>query len=185
MAIICDPLININLSDCLNNVGGNKRELYVWLSSERGDTLTLDNTNYTVDTVEYLTSGATASLPINISVNKDGILMEESNVGDSIIMNQTNTVTITVTVNNRQYDKSKAISILGAGQRDLDLVVSQSNGTNWFVPNATLSQADSSTGQARADGSNYTLTFTAELDHLVYGIETTDLVDLVTTGKIQ
>ena len=182
MALICPPIQNIDKDGCLNNIGGNKLTMYVFSTDERLS-MTEDKTNWVIDSIEYK-NGSTASVPVSISYHKNTAALTESAAGVAETANQTNTVTVTITVNNRQYNKSKSISILGAGQRELDLIVQQNNGTNWFIPNATLTGTETASGATRADGSNYVLTFTAELDELAFGIESADLTSLLTTGKI-
>lgn len=179
----CGPLVSIDAEGCVNNIGGLEQVAYFWLSSERVD-LAYDESDYVVDSLEYVNSG-TASTPIFIKFHKDTATFNESKEGNAAIANETNTVTLTIQVNNRQYDKSKSINILGAGQREIDIVFSQRNGTNWFIPNATLKTTNSDVGATRADGSFYTLTFETEVDGLLYGIEDADLDDLISNGKIE
>jgi hypothetical protein len=53
----------------------------------------------------------------------------------------------------REASKSKAIKILGEGQRDLALVVGDANGKYWYFSNAQLTAVAEGSGQAKADGS--------------------------------
>lgn len=177
----CPTLIAIEKDGCLSNAGGLKLKAYILPSEFR--TGLVYEADYTIKEVEYV-DNTTPVLPVSISFHKNTATLAESMAGTAETANSTNTVTVSITVNNRQYNKSKAINILGAGQRELDLVIEQNNGTAWFVPNATLS-VESATGAVRADGSNYVLTFTAELDDLVRGIKAVDVEELITTGKIE
>lgn len=180
--INCPTIISINKESCLNNVGGLKLEAYIFPSENR-TALTYDNIDWVLSALEY-TNGSNPLLPISIQFHKNTANFTESAAGAVETTNSTNTVTLSITVNNRQYEKSKAINILGAGMRELDIIVSQKNGTNWFIPEAILTQTDSTSGTLKTDGSNYVLTFTAELDTLMYGIEDGDLQSLITTGSI-
>ena len=176
----CPTLIAIEKDGCLSNAGGLKLKAYIFPSEYRAELVY--GTDYTIEDIEYI-DNVTPVLPISISFHKNTATLTESMAGTAETANSTNTVTVSITVNNRQYNKSKAINILGAGQRELDLVIEQNNGTAWLVTNATLS-VESATGAVRADGSNYVLTFTAELDDLVHGIKSADVETLITTGKI-
>lgn len=178
----CPQLISISKEACIKNPGGLKLEAFIFPTESRKN-LQLDESSYTVAGVEY-SDGVDAVLPVSISFHKNTANMTESKAGTIETANETNTVTLSITVNVRQYNKSKAINILGAGGRELDVVFSQANNTNWFIPNAILTQTDSNSGTVRQDGSNYVLTFTAELDDLLYGIEEVDMNELITTGKI-
>lgn len=180
MAIICPTLTSIEKDECLNNIGGLKLKVSVFESKFR-TVMTTDDLTGTISALTYEDVSAPV-LPISITFHKNTATLTESNAGTAETANQTNTVTVSITVNNREYKKSRALTILGAAQRELDLVVSQANGTNWLVPNAVLTVVDSASGAVKGDGSNYVLTFTAELDSLVYGIEDVDVATLISTG---
>ena len=81
------------------------------------------------------------------------------------------TGTITLMFHRREAAKSKAIKILGEGQRDLALVVGDANGTYWYFPNAQLTAVSEGSGTAKADGSKYSVTFVAEYASLAYTID--------------
>jgi hypothetical protein len=79
--------------------------------------------------------------------------------------------TINLMFHRREASKSKAIKILGEGQRDLALVVGDANGKYWYFANAQLSAVSEGSGQAKADGSKYAVTFTAESVALAYEVD--------------
>ena len=81
------------------------------------------------------------------------------------------TGTITLMFHRREAAKSKAIKILGEGQRDLALVVGDANGTYWYFPNAQLTAVSEGSGTAKADGSKYSVTFVAEYASLAYEVD--------------
>ena len=58
----------------------------------------------------------------------------------------------------RDADKSKAIKILGEGQRYLYVVVGDANGLFWYFPYMQLTTNAGGSGTGRADGSNYNVT---------------------------
>lgn len=183
MSIInCPPLIGID-RNCSNNVGGMKTKVYIF-PSEKRSALSLDSTDYVVDEVTYV-DGSNPVLPVTLSFHKDTANLTESAANTATTANSTNTITLSLTINNRQYSKSKSISILGAGGRELDIYIQQHNGTNWYIKDAIMTTTESTTGVLKADGSNYVLTFTTEEDSLIYGVEDVALASLITTGKIE
>jgi hypothetical protein len=81
------------------------------------------------------------------------------------------TQTITLMFHRREAAKSKAIKILGEGQRDLALVVGDANGKYWYFPTAQLTAVAEGSGTAKADGSKYSITFVAENENLAYEVD--------------
>jgi hypothetical protein len=79
----------------------------------------------------------------------------------------------------REAFKSKAIKILGEGQRDLALVVGDANGKYWYFENAQLSAVAEGSGTAKADGSKYSVTFVAESEHLAYEVDSALIPTLI------
>lgn len=182
MIINCPPLDGID-KDCINNIGGIKTTMYLFPSSKRTE-LVYDGTDYVVEEVTYA-EGSTAVLPVTISFDKKTANWTESLANTVETTNTANTVTISITINSKQYSKQKSINLMASGNREIDFYISNNNGTNWFIPEATLVTSESNSGTLRADGSNYVLTFTAELDHAVYGVTDVNLAALITTGKIE
>lgn len=74
--------------------------------------------------------------------------------------------TITVTIPRREVAKRNTLALLT--QRDLSVIIKDSNGLYWYpglVEGVYLSESTSTSGTAKADGSNYTLTLKGfELD---------------------
>lgn len=73
----------------------------------------------------------------------------------------------------REGSKSKAINIAGEGQRDLDIIVEDANGIFWNFERAQLMTDTGGSGTAKADGSNYEITFTSESEHKAYVVDPT------------
>jgi hypothetical protein len=89
------------------------------------------------------------------------------------------TQTVTLMFHRREAAKSKAIKILGEGQRDLALVVGDANGKYWYFPTAQLTAVAEGSGTAKADGSKYSITFVAENENLAYEVDATVIPHLV------
>jgi len=59
---------------------------------------------------------------------------------------------------------------LGAGQQYLAVIVQDANGKYWYFPFMQLTAAAEGSGTARADGSKYSVTLTAENEFLAYEV---------------
>jgi lysine/ornithine N-monooxygenase len=89
------------------------------------------------------------------------------------------TQTITLIFHRREAAKSKAIKVLGEGQRDLALVVGDANGKYWYFPKAQLTAVTEGSGTAKADGSKYSVTFVAENEQLAYEVEAAEIPNII------
>jgi hypothetical protein len=87
--------------------------------------------------------------------------------------------TINLMFHRREAAKSKSIKILGEGQRDLALVVGDANGKYWYFPNAQLSAVTEGSGQAKADGSKYAVSFVSENEFLAYEVDSSLIPGLI------
>jgi hypothetical protein len=88
--------------------------------------------------------------------------------------------TINLMFHRREAAKSKSLKILGEGQRDLAIVVGDANGKFWYFPNAQLSAVTEGSGQAKADGSKYAVSFVAENEFLAYEVDSSLIPGLTT-----
>lgn len=138
-------------NDCENNVGGiTKLYLTDWANV----------TSYTESggTVSAITM-ASASYFYEFAFNRNSATYQEDLVksveAGSALFEQT----ITVTIPRRDVNKRNTLKLLT--QRDLAVVIKDSNGIYW-VPGLTegvyLGESTSTSGTAKADGSNYVLT---------------------------
>jgi hypothetical protein len=78
--------------------------------------------------------------------------------------------TVTMVLARREASKSRALQVLGEGQRFLDLIVKDANDIYWYYENMQLSAGDEDSGTAYADGSKYTVTFIGKSTHRPYQI---------------
>ena len=76
--------------------------------------------------------------------------------------------TLTIVLNRREGSKSRAISILGEGQRYLSIIVKAANGTYTHFKDMQLMSSAEDSGTAKTDGSKYTLTFSNEEENYPY-----------------
>lgn len=143
---------------CDNNVGG-VIKLYL---TDFDNVLSLTASGGTVSSITM----ATASKFYEFSFNRNSATYTEDLVksveAGSALFEQT----LTVTIPKREVSKRNTLALLT--QRDLAVIFQDANGLYWYpgkVEGMYLSESTSTSGTARADGSNYVLTLKGfELD---------------------
>jgi hypothetical protein len=141
--------------NCENNIGGLTK---VYLTD-------LDNISTFTEsggTVSSITM-ATASYFYEFEFNRNSATYNEDLTKDIAAGSAFFTQTLTLTIPRRDVVKRNTLSLLT--QRDLAVIIKDSNGFYWY-PGATegmyLSEATSTSGTAKSDGSNYVLTLIGE-----------------------
>jgi hypothetical protein len=167
----CTTLTSI-LKGCDSNIGGITSILIN--DQDNVDTSLIDVTNYVITDFGTL---ADPFIPFEFRRNT-GMYTEEAAI-DLVNGSSFYTQTVTLIFHRREAAKSKAIKILGEGQRDLALVVGDANGKYWYFPKAQLTAVTEGSGTAKADGSKYSVTFVAENEQLAYEVDSTIIPDLV------
>ena len=167
----CTTLTSI-LKGCDSNIGGITSILIN--DQENVDTSLIDVTNYVITDFGTLVD---PFIPFEFRRNT-GMYTEEAAI-DLVNGSSFYTQTVTLIFHRREAAKSKAIKILGEGQRDLALVVGDANGKYWYFPKAQLTAVSEGSGTAKADGSKYSVTFVAENEQLAYEVDSTIIPDLV------
>jgi hypothetical protein len=167
----CTTLTSI-LKGCDSNIGGITSILIN--DQENVDTSLIDVTNYVITDFGTL---ADPFIPFEFRRNT-GMYTEEAAI-DLVNGSSFYTQTVTLIFHRREAAKSKAIKILGEGQRDLALVVGDANGKYWYFPKAQLTAVSEGSGTAKADGSKYSVTFVSEAEQLAYEVDSTIIPDLV------
>jgi hypothetical protein len=156
---------------CDNNIGG-ITAIYI------ND---MDNiTSTTEDTATWMIDAQTVSTPYESFEfrRNTGNFTEDSAIdlanGSSFV-----TGTITLMFHRREASKSKAIKILGEGQRDLAVIIKDANGKYWYFPFAQLTATAEGSGTAKADGSKYSVTFVAENEFLAKEVDSAIIAGLL------
>lgn len=157
---------------CDNNQGG-IQAVYIQAQTEVTIPVTVNATNWEV------TGITTASLFEPFEFNRNtGSYTEEAAIdlvnGSSFV-----TQTITLMFHRREAAKSRAIKILGEGQRDLCVIVKDMNGKYWWFENVQVTGFAEGSGTAKADGSKYSVTLTAESEFLAYEIDSAIIAALI------
>lgn len=176
----CPDIEDIEKADCLNNTGGLGLEIAVWQSKDR-TAMDFDPLTWLYDNIEF--GSSPNILPVIVGFHKNTATLTQTAEGDEGTANSTNEVSLSITVNSQDTDKSRAISVMAAGQRELDIALSYKNGTKWFLPNMVLKSFTGNSGATQKDGSNYVLTFTGEMEALAGGLMDADYENLITNGK--
>jgi hypothetical protein len=167
----CTTLTTIT-KGCDNNIGG-ITSIYV-NDMENLGTLVIDTANWEVTSFGTLVDEFVA---FEFRRNTGSYTEELQN--DFVNGSQFYLQTINLMFHRREAAKSKSIKILGEGQRDLALVVGDANGKYWYFPNAQLSAVTEGSGQAKADGSKYAVSFVAENEFLAYEVDSSLIPGLI------
>lgn len=166
----CTALENI-LKGCDTNIGGVSK---VYLND-------MSNiTSETVNTNDHEVTARVVSTPYvefefarNVSSFTEEAQINFEN-GSSFWM-----TTVSIKLFKREAAKSRAIQIAAQGQRDLSLIVLDTNGVYWDVPYSRLATDAGGSGTAKADGSAYDITFTADNTHKLYIVDPTIIAGLL------
>ena len=166
----CNTLTSI-LKGCDSNIGGITS---IYINDQDNMTGTIVENNWIISSFGTL---ADPFVPFEFRRNT-GMYTEEAAIdlvnGSSYI-----TGTITLIFHRREASKSKAIKILGEGQRDLAIVVGDANGKYWYFPKAQLTAVTEGSGTAKADGSKYSVTFVAENENLAYEVDAAEIPNII------
>jgi len=157
---------------CDNNIGGIVRVLI-----NDSDNITAKTENATTWEVEAITKSS-PYVEFNFRRNVGNYTEERQN--DLLNGSYFYLGTIMLKLMKREASKSKAINIAGEGQRDLDIIVEDANGKFWNFELCQMATDTGGSGTAKADGSNYEITFTAESMHKAYEVDPTIIAGLLT-----
>lgn len=124
-----------------------------------------------LEVVDYVagTAGSSYSFSVVIEFAKESGSVNQTFTSDLATGSAYVEQTVTVMVPKRDSSKVDAIKILGAGQRDLVLKVTDNNGTVTYVgveKGANLVKVDSVSGSKAGDANGFTLTFSAKSSEL-------------------
>jgi hypothetical protein len=161
------------LKSCDNNIGGIV-SLYVNDQDSVNSDEILFGTPWTITDFGTL---AAQFVPFEFRRNT-GMYTEEAAI-DLVNGSSFYTKTITLIFHRREASKSKAIKILGEGQRDLAIVVGDANGKYWYFPKAQLTAVTEGSGTSKADGSKYSVTFVSEDEFLSYEVDANIIPDII------
>jgi hypothetical protein len=168
----CTTLTTIT-KGCDNNIGG-ITSIYV-NDMENLGTLVIDTATW-----EVTSFGSLVDEFVAFEFRRNTGSYTEELQNDFVNGSQFYLQTINLMFHRREAAKSKSLKILGEGQRDLAIVVGDANGKFWYFPNAQLSAVTEGSGQAKADGSKYAVSFVAENEFLAYEVDSSLIPGLTT-----
>lgn len=148
----CTALTGIAKS-CSNNLGGITD---VWIYDSEDTTITASSG--TVSGI-VLASGTAGK---KFVFNRNTGNFTEELAADLVNGSSFYTQTVNLMFHKREASKSQAIKILAEGQRDLTVIVKDANGLYWVFELMQLTASGEGSGQAKADGSKYSLTLVGE-----------------------
>ena len=152
--------------NCDNNIGGVTKVYLTDFDNITG----LTQSGGTVSSIGM----APASYFYEFEFNRDSAVFTEDLTKDIVAGSAFFTQTLTLTIPRRDVTKRNTLSLLT--QRNLAVILKDANGIYWY-PGAEnglyLSESTSTTGQAKADGSNYVLTLMGEELERAYAVEAT------------
>jgi len=170
----CNTNITGILKGCENNAGGLRR---IFIAAEEDVTsTTIVDGEVTAITMD------TSKLFQEFQFNRNSAnYIEEAGI-DLTAGSTFFTTTLTLNIARRDVAKRNAISILAGGQRDLKIIIEDSNGIYWFMglaESANLTGLGEGSGAAKADGSKYSMTLVAEEVEMMPVIDNTIIAAIV------
>jgi hypothetical protein len=151
----CNTIEEI-IKSCENNTGG----IYTAYIGDMDDIATVTEDSATWAITAFTLAAHSPSLAFSFKRNTSNYTDEASI--DLIAGSNFFTKTINLIFHRRDAAKSKAIKILGEGQRYLYVIIGDANGNYWYFDYMQLSAVAGGSGTARADGSNYNVTLVGQ-----------------------
>lgn len=148
----CTALTGISKS-CSNNLGG-IAEAFIYDAED----VTITKSGGTVTALTLATGTAGKQFVFNRNTGS----FNEDLAADLVNGSTFYTHTVNLMFHKREATKSQAIKILAEGQRDLVVIVKDANDTYWVFEDMQLTASGEGSGQAKADGSKYSLTLVGE-----------------------
>lgn len=160
----CTTLIDI-IKGCDNNIGGITA---VYVNDMDNITSTTED-----DATWEVTAQTVSSRYQTFQFRRNVGNYVEDYASDLINGSSFVTATITLMLHRREAAASRALKILGEGQRDLAVIVLDVNGKYWYFPYSQLTAVGEGSGTAKADGSKYSVTLVAENEFLAKEVDST------------
>lgn len=167
----CNSLIDLTQGTCENNSGG----IFTAYIFDMNDV-----TTYTYDSSAWEVTGLTLSTTASVfEFRRNTSNYTEDSAIDLVNGSSYVNATLNFIFHRREAAKSRAINILGEGQRYLGVVIGDANGKFWYFPNAQVSATGEGSGTARADNSKYSVTMIAEMNNLAYEVPSAIAASLI------
>jgi len=121
--------------------------------------------------------------PVKVSIKRGTSNFTEDEADDLVNGSSVNTLTVNLMLHRRSAEKSRALSILSAGQRYLYGFLKDANGVWWYADHLQVTTKGEGSGQARADGSKYSVVLVAEMEHLMYQVDPAVVASVIATAS--
>jgi hypothetical protein len=121
--------------------------------------------------------------PVKISIKRGTSNYTEDEAEDLVNGSTVNTVTVNLMLHRRSAEKSRALSLLSAGQRYLYGFLKDANGVYWYADHLQITTTGEGSGQARADGSKYSVVLVAEMEHKMYVVDEAVALAVIATAS--
>jgi hypothetical protein len=172
MALNCDNLESI-FRGCDNPIGGIDQRIYINDSENVLDAdFTYDLTAHTITALTAATAFEVVEFRKNLATLEEPYTREDEG---AIIF----TPTLTIPVHGRDAAKSRKISLLAAGQREVDIIVPQNDGGYVYLRKMQLSSVADGTMANKSEASKYTLVFDGQAEQLSYFIGSSVVTSLI------
>jgi len=166
----CTTLEDI-IKGCDNNIGGITA---VYINDQDNITsVTEDTAAWEVTAIAQTARFQTFEFRRNVGNYTEDAAIDLNN-GSSYV-----SAVINLMLHRREASVSRAIKILGEGQRDLAIIVKDANDNYWYFPYAQLTAVGEGSGTAKADGSKYSLAFTADNAFLAKEVDSAIITSLL------
>ena len=172
---ICNALTAGLTKSCETNSGGVKTIRIADFENVTTVTLGASTAPQVGDWVDAITMAA-SSFFYKFDTNKNVNLFQETVAIDMVAGTTFFNQVFTLVLSRRETTKRTAIEKLIAGQKQLSLIIEDSNGNFWLSglsEGSYVTAIDGGTGTAKADANGYTVTFTAMEPLQAYGVDPT------------
>jgi hypothetical protein len=130
-----------------------------------------------------VTAMAVDTAPVKISIKRGTSNYTEDQAEDLVNGSTVNTLTVNLMLHRRSAEKSRALSLLSAGQRYLYGLLKDANGVWWFADYLQITTTGEGSGQASADGSKYSVVLVAEMEHKMYVVDEAVALAVIATAS--
>lgn len=169
---ICNALTAGLSKSCDTNAGG-VNKIYIADFENVAFTLGTASTPQVGTWVDTITMASTTKF-YEFATNKNVCNFQETVAIDMVAGTTFFNQVFTLVLNRRETTKRNAIDKLIAGQKQLALIVLDSNGNYWLsgaTEGSYVTAIDGGTGTAKADANGYTITFTAMEPLQAWGVK--------------
>lgn len=170
----CNSLVAITKS-CENNLGGIVR---VWVNDQDNITgTTVDTANWEITDFTNTVAFVEYEVKRNVSNYVETVTKDMTN-GSSFISNL-----LSLKFHRKDAAKARQLNIAGEGQRYLTIVVLDANGKYWWFEYMQLNGGTGGSGTAKADGSNFDVTFLGEYESWAYELDSAAAATLTSVNS--